>query len=35
MELMLGFLLFLYIGTECTYGGWISSFVVLIGITSN
>ena len=27
--------MFLYEGLECTYGGWISSFAVLTGVTDN
>lgn len=35
LELCLCLLLFLYIGNECTYGGWISSFAVLTGVADN
>jgi fucose permease len=28
-------MMFLYEGLECTYGGWISSFAVLTGVTDN
>lgn len=30
-EIILCVSLFLYIGMECTYGGWISSYAVLVG----
>lgn len=30
-EIILCMSLFLYIGMECTYGGWISSYAVLVG----
>ena len=28
-------MMFLYLGLECTYGGWISSYSVLMGVTDN
>lgn len=35
MEICLCLLLFFYIGIECSYGGWISSFAVLNGVTDS
>jgi len=35
LEYWLCGLMFLYLGLECTYGGWISSYSVLVGVTDN
>jgi FHS family Na+ dependent glucose MFS transporter 1 len=33
IEFLLCLMMFLYIGLECTYGGWISSYAVLAGVS--